>query len=123
MPKPLVLELTPGQKGDVEGLLRRRELPRHTRMRAECVRLSRQGRAVSETAAILTLHPVTVRRALHRFTAGWLAGGLAGGACRHAPVAGVRRKSPGRTWTQWRRCSMRPQRMAARPGPCPASPA
>ncbi|MDX2565475.1 helix-turn-helix domain-containing protein [Streptomyces sp. TX20-6-3] len=72
MPKLLVLELTPDQKSDVEGLLRRRELLRRTRMRAACVRLSGQGRAVSEIAGILRLHPVSVRRALHRFAAGGL---------------------------------------------------
>lgn len=72
MPKPLILELTPDQKSDVERLLRRRELPRHTRMRAECVRLSGQGRTASEVAGILAVHPVTVRRALHRFAVGGL---------------------------------------------------
>ncbi|MFB7468587.1 helix-turn-helix domain-containing protein [Streptomyces sp. NPDC056224] len=71
MPKPLILELTPDQKSDVEGLLLLlRDLPRNTRMRAECVRLSGQGRTALEVAGIMVVHPVTVRRALHRFTAG-----------------------------------------------------
>ncbi|MGW7201200.1 helix-turn-helix domain-containing protein [Streptomyces chryseus] len=39
-------------------------------MRGECVRLSGQGRTVPEVAGILSVHPVTLRRALHRFTAG-----------------------------------------------------
>ncbi|MFE0654544.1 helix-turn-helix domain-containing protein [Streptomyces sp. NPDC059534] len=73
MPILLTLEPTPDQKSDVEGLLRQRESSRHPRMRVECVRLSGQGRTVSEIAGILEIHPVTVRRALHRFTAGGLA--------------------------------------------------
>ncbi|MGW2207708.1 hypothetical protein, partial [Streptomyces sp. NPDC001774] len=39
-------------------------------MRAECVRLSGLGRTALEVAGILAVHPVTVRRALRRFTAG-----------------------------------------------------
>jgi transposase len=68
-----MLELTPDQKSDVERLLRRRDLARNTRMRLECVRLAGQGRLVPEIASILEVHPVTVRRAVHRFRAGGMA--------------------------------------------------
>ncbi|MFD3537599.1 helix-turn-helix domain-containing protein [Streptomyces sp. NPDC058664] len=82
MPRLLVLELTPDQKSDVEELLRRRDVAPHTRMRAECVRLSGQGRTPAEIAGIITVHPVTVRRALRRYVAGGLL------ALRDAPRSG-----------------------------------
>ncbi|MFE5941903.1 transposase [Streptomyces sp. NPDC056480] len=41
-------------------------------MRAECVRLSGQGRTPAEIAGIVAVHPVTVRGALCRYAAGGL---------------------------------------------------
>ncbi|MFE9445123.1 helix-turn-helix domain-containing protein [Streptomyces sp. NPDC006602] len=70
MPKNLHLELTDDQRRDLRELLGRRDLARHTRLRAECVRLLDRGRTVTEVADLLECNPVTVRPAVHRFEKG-----------------------------------------------------
>lgn len=74
MPKQLRLELTQDQRSDIEERLRVPDLPAHTRMRLECVRLSGQGRTVSEIAGIVEVHRLTlsyvVRRTLVRVWGG-----------------------------------------------------
>ncbi|RLV08558.1 hypothetical protein CTZ27_07130 [Streptomyces griseocarneus] len=72
MPKNLHLELTDDQRRGLRVLLARRDLTRHTRLRAECVRLLDRERSVAEVADLLECNPVTVRAAVHRFEKGGL---------------------------------------------------
>ena len=74
MPRSLHLELTGDQRRGLRALLARRDLARHTRLRAECVRLLNRGRTVTEVADLLECNPVTVRAAVHRFEKGRLDG-------------------------------------------------
>ncbi|MEV0277210.1 helix-turn-helix domain-containing protein [Streptomyces sp. NPDC050610] len=70
MPKDLRLDLTEDQRRGVRAMLARRDPTRHTRLRAECIRLLDRGRSVTEVADLLECHPVTVRAAVHRFKKG-----------------------------------------------------
>ncbi|WP_327714109.1 helix-turn-helix domain-containing protein [Streptomyces sp. NBC_00490] len=72
MPKNLHVELTDDQRRDLRELLGRRGLARHTRLRADCVRLLDWGRTVTEVDDLLECNPVTVRGAVHRFEKGGL---------------------------------------------------
>jgi len=88
MPKNLHLELTDDQRCDLRELLGRRDLARHTRLRAECVRLLDRGRTVTKVAGLLECNPVTVRAAGPR--------SLPGLAARTSPAGRARGRCPTR---------------------------
>jgi len=70
MPKILRVELTSDQEREVRERLRARDLVPGTRLRLECIRLLGRGLTVPEVADLLECNEVTVRGAVHRFTAG-----------------------------------------------------
>ncbi|MEU9302007.1 helix-turn-helix domain-containing protein [Streptomyces sp. NPDC048269] len=70
MPKILRVELTSDQEREVRERLWARDLVPGTRLRLECIRLMGRGLTVPEVADLLECNEVTVRGAVHRFTAG-----------------------------------------------------
>lgn len=74
MPKLLKVELSPEQQTELRRRLHQRDLAPHTRMRLECLRLSDKGITAPQIAALMEVHPATVRNAIKRFkTAGFQA--------------------------------------------------
>ncbi|MFG2368162.1 helix-turn-helix domain-containing protein [Streptomyces mirabilis] len=69
MPKVLCVELTSDQEHEVRERLRARDLTPGTRLRPECIRLMGRGLTVPEVADLIECNDVTVRGAVHRFTA------------------------------------------------------
>ncbi|MFE4861221.1 IS630 family transposase [Streptomyces sp. NPDC056670] len=70
MPRILRMELTSNQEREVRERLWARDLAPGARLRLECVRLMGRGLTVPEVADLLECDDVTVRGAVHRFTAG-----------------------------------------------------
>ncbi|MFF0044076.1 helix-turn-helix domain-containing protein [Streptomyces mirabilis] len=69
MPKVLCVELTSDQEHEVRERLRARDLTPGTRLRLERIRLMGRGLTVPEVADLIECNDVTVRGAVHRFTA------------------------------------------------------
>jgi transposase len=74
MPKLLTLWLSPEQQAELRRRLHERDLASHTRMRPECLRLSDKGMTAPQVAALMDVHPATVRTAIKRFQAAGFAG-------------------------------------------------
>ena len=70
MPKILTVELTSEQQVEVRRRLVGRDLSRNERRRLECIRLLGRGLTVPQVADLLECNPITVRKAVHRFTGG-----------------------------------------------------